>query len=158
MLLYLPNYLLYILVWVAGFEPAASSIRGRLSGHWLTLSYFGALEGSRTPKTWLLRPVRIPIPSPGQNYWSEYKDLNLGPHAPKASALPDWATLRNKLWCGWWDSNPHALRHQLLRLTCLPISTQPLNLVPVVGFEPTLHSFWESGLYRKLGYTGKNLV
>ena len=21
--------------------------------------------------------------------WSEYKDLNLGPHAPKASALPD---------------------------------------------------------------------
>ena len=27
---------------------------------------FGAPEESRTPKIWLLRPTRIPIPSPGQ--------------------------------------------------------------------------------------------
>ena len=29
--------------------------------------------------------------------WSEYKDSNLGPLAPKASALPGCATLRIKL-------------------------------------------------------------
>lgn len=29
------------------------------------LSMYGALGGTRTHKTWLLRPVRMPIPSPG---------------------------------------------------------------------------------------------
>jgi hypothetical protein len=32
-----------------------------------TLPKFGAPEETRTPKIWLLRPTRIPIPSPGQN-------------------------------------------------------------------------------------------
>ena len=27
--------------------------------------------------------------------------------------------------CGWGDSNPHAVRHQILSLGCLPISTHP---------------------------------
>ena len=30
----------------------------------------------------------------GPNYWSEYKDSNLGPPGPKPGALPDCATLR----------------------------------------------------------------
>ena len=29
------------------------------------------------------------------------------------------------LWCGWRDSNPHAVRHMLLRHACLPIPPQP---------------------------------
>ena len=33
--------------------------------------------------------------------------------------------------CGWGDSNPHAVRHQILSLGCLPISTHPQN--PVEG-------------------------
>ena len=32
-----------------------------------------------------------------QKGWSEYKDSNLGPSAPKADALPDCATLRNTM-------------------------------------------------------------
>ena len=36
-------------------------------------------------------------------YWSEYKDSNLGPLAPKASALPGCATLR--FWCRLSESN-----------------------------------------------------
>lgn len=28
--------------------------------------------------------------------------------------------------CGWRDSNPHALRRQILSLVCLPISPHPL--------------------------------
>ncbi len=37
---------------------------------------FGALGETRTLRTWFLRPVRIPIPSPGQkinNLMSEFK-------------------------------------------------------------------------------------
>ena len=28
---------------------------------------------------------------------------------------------------GWRDSNPHALRHQILSLACLPVSAHPEN-------------------------------
>ncbi len=31
---------------------------------------YGAPEETRTPKIWLLRPTRIPVPSPGQNKYS----------------------------------------------------------------------------------------
>lgn len=33
--------------------------------------------------------------------------------------------LINFLLCGWRDSNPHASRHQILSLACLPISPHP---------------------------------
>ena len=29
------------------------------------------------------------------------------------------------LWCGWWDSNSHTFRRQLLRLVRLPITSHP---------------------------------
>ena len=35
-----------------------------------------------------------------------------------------WKMIR--LTCGWRDSNPHALRRQILSLVCLPISPHPL--------------------------------
>ena len=44
-----------------------------------------AYETSGDDRTPLLR----------DNYWSEYKDSNLGPPGPKPGALPDCATLRN---------------------------------------------------------------
>ena len=42
---------------------------------------FGAPEETRTPKIWLLRPTRIPIPSPGRKLtylivWSTESDSN----------------------------------------------------------------------------------
>ena len=33
--------------------------------------------------------------------------------------------------CGWGDSNPHAVRHQILSLGCLPISTHPQVAVQI---------------------------
>ena len=32
--------------------------------------------------------------------------------------------------CGWGDSNPHAFRHQILSLGCLPIPTHPPRCIP----------------------------
>lgn len=32
------------------------------------------------------------------------------------------------LMCGWRDSNPHAVKHQILSLACLPISPHPQTL------------------------------
>src|SRR5438128_4602143 len=44
--------------------------------------------------------------SPHSKRWSEYKDSNLGPPAPKAGALPGCATLR------WNDHTPAAPKRQ----------------------------------------------
>ena len=35
---------------------------------------YGAPEETRTPKIWLLRPTRIPIPSPGQFLFNNVKE------------------------------------------------------------------------------------
>ena len=45
--------------------------------------------------------------------WSEYKDSNLGPPAPKAGALPGCATLRRNRYStptGLLEANPVRLR------------------------------------------------
>ena len=60
------------LVLKAGIEPACPCERQILSLLCLPISpleqiFYGAPEETRTPKIWLLRPTRIPIPSPGQN-------------------------------------------------------------------------------------------
>ena len=56
---------------VAGIEPARLLGREILSLLCLPISphsQFGAPGETRTPKIWLLRPTRIPIPSPGLKY------------------------------------------------------------------------------------------
>lgn len=57
-----------MLVWVAGFEPAASCVQGRPSTR-LTVhpaKIIGAPGESRTPRIPLLRRARMPVPSPGR--------------------------------------------------------------------------------------------
>ena len=60
----------------------------------------GAQGGTRTHKIWLLRPTRIPIPSPGLDYYNNTQRLlcqliwyldtvsNRGPSPCKGDALP----------------------------------------------------------------------
>jgi hypothetical protein len=45
----------------------------------------------------ILSLLCIPVSPQSQIYWSEYEDLNLGPPAPKAGALPGCAILRHLL-------------------------------------------------------------
>src|SRR6185437_8027519 len=68
MLSFMASYSGKILVCVAGFEPTKSRFQ----------------HGSPKPLAYTQKNL----------YWSEYKDSNLGPPAPKAGALPDCATLR----------------------------------------------------------------
>ena len=66
------------------------------------------------------------------NFWSEYKDSNLGPPGPKPGALPDCATLRQ-------DSNYSANRYlfgfrisfllpqrRSAKFVCFHVSARPL--------------------------------
>ena len=39
--------------------------------------------------------------------------------------------------CGRGDSNPHALRHQILSLAWLPVTTRPRNQNAKIVFEKT---------------------
>ena len=57
------------------------------------------------PGTKAYETYMMPFQHPAST-WSEYKDSNLGPSAPKADALPDCATLRNTyLWLPDLGSN-----------------------------------------------------
>jgi hypothetical protein len=38
-------------------------------------------------------------------------------------------------WCAWRDSNPHTFRHQILSLTCLPVSPQAQRRVVIKNRE-----------------------
>jgi len=51
----------------ARYSPRIGSTCNFLIAFRSQLSKLGAPEETRTPKIWLLRPTRIPIPSPGQN-------------------------------------------------------------------------------------------
>ena len=51
----------------SGIEPLTQACKASVFPIRLIPHIYGALEETRTPKTWFLRPVRIPIPSPGQN-------------------------------------------------------------------------------------------
>ena len=75
----------------ARFERATYALEGRCS---IQLSY-GQIAGV---SLWLNREK-----------WSEYKDSNLGPPAPKAGALPGCATLRRNQYStltGLLQANP----------------------------------------------------
>lgn len=43
-----------------------------------------------------------------------------------------------RIWCSRRDSNSYAIKHQLLRLTCLPLPSQEHILEELTGFEPVL--------------------
>jgi hypothetical protein len=49
---------------VSGIEPLTYSVSSCCTTAVLNI-LIGAPEETRTPKIWLLRPTRIPIPSPG---------------------------------------------------------------------------------------------
>ena len=51
------------------------------------MNSYGAQGETRTRKIWLLRPTRIPIPSPGQNL-ERGKRIELSALAWKAKVLP----------------------------------------------------------------------
>ena len=117
---------------------------------------FGAPEETRTPKIWLLRPTRIPIPSPGQN-------LHIETHYSSAEQfdcsavcfymVPDvgieLTTYRLQGGCSTTELIRHIYTLNCKRtivnfLTCVYysrifMSCQPLlnlNLVEVTGLEP----------------------
>ena len=46
------------------------------------------------------------------------------------------ATVFLKKWCGWRDSNSHAVKHRYLKPACLPFHHIRI-MVSVAGFEPT---------------------
>ena len=58
--------------------------------------------------------IRLPLHHTRIKTWSEYKDSNLGPSAPKADALPGCATLRIIF---------NLLTTQTLDLLILPLAT-----------------------------------
>ncbi len=64
----------------AGVEPATYGLEGRCS---IQLSYGQIYAG-----------ISLYLETNKEEKWSEYKDSNLGPPAPKAGALPGCATLR----------------------------------------------------------------
>jgi hypothetical protein len=49
-----------------GFEPLSLIVYHDFCSQASNVFLYGAPEETRTPKIWLLRPTRIPIPSPGQ--------------------------------------------------------------------------------------------
>ena len=61
-----------LLAWWTGGAPNSFPDFAGLLRSLLGLSgpLIGASGESRTPKTWFLRPVRMPIPSPRQNWYS----------------------------------------------------------------------------------------
>jgi hypothetical protein len=80
----------------------------------------------------ILSPVRLPVPPPRQ-YWSGRRDSNPRPPPWQGGVLPlnyfriycKLFCYHKKLWCGWRESNPHALRRQILSLVRLPIPPHP---------------------------------
>jgi hypothetical protein len=59
--------------------------------------------------------------------------------------------------CGWRDSNPHAFRHQFLRLECLPfhhirgIALRPLLCRPPGAFETSPDNVYPATMFRPNG-------
>ena len=79
-----------------GFEPTALLVCCQL--HWASLPSVHCLVEDKgiEPLTEACKATVFPL-APIPLKWSEYKDSNLGPSAPKADALPDCAILR-KTW------------------------------------------------------------
>jgi hypothetical protein len=84
---------------------------------------FGAVGETRTRKTRILSPIRIPIPSQPlytliiPHPWIKVKDyfVESGVRFELTALLVcnqfPWTTRapRHRIWCGWWDSNPQNL-------------------------------------------------
>ena len=75
---------LILLACPAGVEPATYCLEGSCS---IQLSYGQCERAADAAKKRVVRDNPLMV-------WSEYKDSNLGPPAPKAGALPGCATLR----------------------------------------------------------------
>ena len=77
------------------------------------------VAGVRIERTslWLMRPGGLPAVFPRLK-WSAYKDLNFGPPAPKAGALPGCAIRRKNTWHPLKESNFQPL---VLETNALPV-------------------------------------
>ena len=141
-------HLLYILVRKVGLEPTRPQ-RTRLlrplripipplSRHFM----FGTGGGDRTHTEWILSP--LPLPD-----WATPAFYS-GAEEETRTPTPFGTGILNRhvyqfhhfrvihIWCGWWDSNPHAIRQGILSPQCLPIPPHPRGyiLVRVEGVEP----------------------
>ena len=83
--------------------------------------------------------------------WSGRRDSNPRPQPWQGCILP---LNYFRIWCGWRDLNPHAVRRQILSLVRLPIPPHP-QMVSHRGFEPlTLwlkvrcSTSWANGSYK----------
>ena len=114
-----------------------------------TLTKLGAPEETRTPKIWLLRPTRIPIPSPGQigsSGWARTTDILIN-----SQTLLPTELLRNKMVAG---SGNAPLSVWLMRPSG-SLDLPATNLVGVERFElPTPWS--QTRCATRLRYTPNN--
>ena len=108
----------------SGSWTRIASLGSWSSNHW-TISAFGALDGIRT-------------------------------HTPKGTAA--WRQRvclfhhKSIKWCSRRDSNSYAIKHQLLRLTCLPLPSQEqIKMEELTGFEPAIMVLQTTSL-TTLGY------
>ena len=102
----------------------------------------GTGGGDRTHTEWILSP--LPLPD-----WAT-PALYSGAEEETRTPKPFGTGILNRhvyqfhhfrvihIWCGWWDSNPHAIRQGILSPQCLPIPPHPRGyiLVRVEGVEP----------------------
>ena len=98
----------------------------------------GVPEGSRTPDTWLRRPLLYPAELQAHVLLERVKGIEPSQLAWKARALP--LSYTRKLF-GWWrekDSNLRSRRQQIYSLPPLA-AREPLHvfLELVIGIEPT---------------------
>ena len=82
------------------------------------------------------------IPSLPRDFiiWYKWRESNSQHPDFESGTSANWATLAF-IWCGWWDSNPHAIRQGILSPQCLPIPPHPrgFNLVQVARIELASH-------------------
>ena len=92
-------------------------------------------------------------------YFQNLKRLLLFLSKPRTLNTVVFNQYQGFLLCGWRDSNPHALRHQILSLARLPITPHPLVRLPRLGgakkerkfrdYSGIKNSFW---LFKYLGF------
>jgi hypothetical protein len=94
----------------------------------------GGTSGTRTRT--LSRAKDFKSPSSTVPTWSHLSFFVLDPYDLIITHAARPRTGKGLSGCAKRDLNPHALRHELLRLACLPFH-HPRNVVGDAGFEPT---------------------
>ena len=115
---------------------------GAVSRHFIRLNYQGSCANNRTwtctplSEQRILSPPCLPFHHKGIN---DVEKHHLGDLVyTKFQVVEHCHRLSTSLLCSKGDSNPHALRHQFLRLACLPISPFE-QLGCLVGNDPTTY-------------------